>query len=164
MKTYLVVLILVLLITLNLHAEDKESTTGGAWIVPVQGEINRSMVVFIRRNIYRAVDEGAGYLIFDIDTLKIIMAISIGVTALATIVIAVYARYSYRLNFQIQVRNDEFRWETINMQKAIVVSNLLDPNYLPDSTRGSEVIKAFNKLYAEATRGGVLFDEPKINK
>ncbi|UCB45683.1 MAG: nodulation protein NfeD [Spirochaetota bacterium] len=68
MKINVIILILVLFLTYHLYAEDRESAAGGAWIVPVQGEINRSMVVFIRRNIDSAIDERADYLIFDIDT------------------------------------------------------------------------------------------------
>lgn len=40
----------------------------GAWVIPVRGDIDRGMVVFLRRGIERAVREGAEFLIFDINT------------------------------------------------------------------------------------------------
>jgi membrane-bound serine protease (ClpP class) len=40
----------------------------GVWVIPVRGDIDRGMVVFLRRGIERAVREGAEFLIFDINT------------------------------------------------------------------------------------------------
>jgi membrane-bound serine protease (ClpP class) len=47
-----------------------EGVMGGdsVYIIPIQGEIDRSLVVFIRRGIERANDEKAGVLLFDINT------------------------------------------------------------------------------------------------
>jgi membrane-bound serine protease (ClpP class) len=68
MKIYVAIVIVILLIAFNLYAEDREVTPGGVWIIPLQGDIDRTMVVFIRRSIDRAVEGHAGYLIFDINT------------------------------------------------------------------------------------------------
>jgi membrane-bound serine protease (ClpP class) len=37
-------------------------------VIPVRGDIDRALVVFLRRGIERAMDEGAGLLVFDINT------------------------------------------------------------------------------------------------
>ena len=39
-----------------------------AWIIPIVGDIEPSMVTFVRREARRALDEGANYLVFEIDT------------------------------------------------------------------------------------------------
>jgi len=39
-----------------------------AWIIPIEGDIEPSMVTFVRREARRALDEGADYLVFEIDT------------------------------------------------------------------------------------------------
>jgi len=39
-----------------------------AWIIPIEGDIESSMVTFVRRESRRALDEGAQYLVFEIDT------------------------------------------------------------------------------------------------
>jgi len=49
------------------EAPSRESPSG-AWVIPVRGDIDRGMVVFLRRGIERAVREGAEFLIFDINT------------------------------------------------------------------------------------------------
>jgi membrane-bound serine protease (ClpP class) len=36
--------------------------------IPIHGEIDRSLTVFVRRSIEKAEDEGSGYIVFDIDT------------------------------------------------------------------------------------------------
>ncbi len=38
------------------------------FVIPIQGEINPSLVVFLRRATDRAVEEGASHIVFDIDT------------------------------------------------------------------------------------------------
>lgn len=40
----------------------------GAYVVPIHGDIEASTVVFVRRQATKAIDEGAGVIIFDIDT------------------------------------------------------------------------------------------------
>ncbi len=40
----------------------------GAYVVPIHGDIEASTVVFVRRQATKAVDEGAGVIVFDIDT------------------------------------------------------------------------------------------------
>ncbi|MCL1815760.1 MAG: nodulation protein NfeD [Treponema sp.] len=39
-----------------------------AWIIPIEGDIEPAMVTFVRREARRALDEGAQYLIFEVDT------------------------------------------------------------------------------------------------
>ena len=41
---------------------------GSAWIIPIQGDIEPSLVAFVRRETRKALSEGAEYLIFEIDT------------------------------------------------------------------------------------------------
>jgi membrane-bound serine protease (ClpP class) len=50
----------------GIHAD--QHTEKLVHVVPIQGEIDRSLVVFIRRSIERAEDEGADLLLFDINT------------------------------------------------------------------------------------------------
>ena len=44
------------------------TVTATAWIIPIVGDIEPSMVTFVRREARRALDEGADYLVFEIDT------------------------------------------------------------------------------------------------
>ena len=44
------------------------ATGGKAWIIPIQGDIEPSLAVFVRREAQKALSNGAGYLIFEIDT------------------------------------------------------------------------------------------------
>jgi membrane-bound serine protease (ClpP class) len=39
-----------------------------AWVIPIEGDIEPSMVTFVRREARRALDNGVDYLIFEIDT------------------------------------------------------------------------------------------------
>ncbi|MDR2745813.1 MAG: nodulation protein NfeD [Treponema sp.] len=41
---------------------------GAAWIIPIRGDIEPSLTAFVRREGKKAVDQGAGYIIFEIDT------------------------------------------------------------------------------------------------
>ncbi|MDR1929903.1 MAG: nodulation protein NfeD [Treponema sp.] len=41
---------------------------GMAWIIPIQGDIEPSLVTFVRREARRALDAGAAYIVFEIDT------------------------------------------------------------------------------------------------
>jgi membrane-bound serine protease (ClpP class) len=41
---------------------------GTAWIIPIRGDIEPSLTVFVRREGRKALDQGAAYLIFEIDT------------------------------------------------------------------------------------------------
>jgi len=42
--------------------------SGNAWIIPIQGDIEPSIVAFVRREARKALSQGAEYLIFEIDT------------------------------------------------------------------------------------------------
>jgi membrane-bound serine protease (ClpP class) len=41
---------------------------GSAWIIPVQGDIEPSLVSFVRREVRKALNQGAAFIIFQIDT------------------------------------------------------------------------------------------------
>jgi membrane-bound serine protease (ClpP class) len=51
-----------------LPAQDIQSESQKVYFIPIQGEIDRSLVVFLRRSIDRAKEEGAQFIIFDINT------------------------------------------------------------------------------------------------
>ncbi|AEF84633.1 conserved hypothetical protein [Treponema primitia ZAS-2] len=50
-------------------APEPASPQGDAWIITIRGDIAPSMVSFVRRETKRALDQGAAFLIFEIDTL-----------------------------------------------------------------------------------------------
>ena len=52
----------------GLHAQEAGASRQAVYVIPVQGEIDRALVVFIRRGIDRAREEGADILLFDINT------------------------------------------------------------------------------------------------
>ena len=93
-----------------------------------------------------------------------IMILAIAITAIATGVIAYYAKVNHQLASTIQSRDDEFRQQIRDLYRGIIISNFLDPEHLPVSTRGAEVIKSFNRLYDEVREGPGLFENPSINK
>ena len=78
-------------------------------------------------------------------------------TAITTMVIGFCAMVSLVLAFWIKFSNDMFRQQVNNLIKAIVVSNLLDPEHLPSSIKGRELIREFNRLYEEVKIGPDLF-------
>ena len=78
-------------------------------------------------------------------------------TAITTMVIGFCAMVSLVLAFWIKFSNDMFRQQMSDLIKAIVVSNLLDPEHLPSSIKGRDVIKEFNRLYEEVRTGPDLF-------
>jgi membrane-bound serine protease (ClpP class) len=45
-----------------------EKNRGTAWIIPIQGDIEPSLTAFVRREGRKALDQGAKFLIFEIDT------------------------------------------------------------------------------------------------
>jgi membrane-bound serine protease (ClpP class) len=65
-----------LLLALPLLAEEMPEIGGvsansdepAAWVIPIEGDIEPSMVTFVRREARRALDGGAQYLIFEVDT------------------------------------------------------------------------------------------------
>jgi membrane-bound serine protease (ClpP class) len=60
--------VLLFILLVQVCSADEESSNGGVRVIPMQGEIDRSLVVFLRRGIDRALEENAQYLIFDINT------------------------------------------------------------------------------------------------
>jgi membrane-bound serine protease (ClpP class) len=48
--------------------EPENAVSGGAWIIPIRGDIEPSLSVFVRREGRRAQARGAKYIIFEIDT------------------------------------------------------------------------------------------------
>ncbi len=49
-------------------AADQTRAAGSAWIIPIRGDIEKPVLAFIRRETRRALDAGASWLIYDIDT------------------------------------------------------------------------------------------------
>jgi membrane-bound serine protease (ClpP class) len=45
-----------------------DGASGDAWIIPIKGDIEPSLSVFVRREVNKAVSEGADFIIFEIDT------------------------------------------------------------------------------------------------
>jgi membrane-bound serine protease (ClpP class) len=45
-----------------------EAAVPAAWIIPIRGDIEPSMVTFVRRETRRALNQGASFIIFEIDT------------------------------------------------------------------------------------------------
>jgi len=50
------------------YGEEKIEVPGSVYVIPIKGDINRSMMVFVRRSIDTAVQNGAKLIIFDINT------------------------------------------------------------------------------------------------
>jgi len=48
--------------------EEKKNSSSSVYVIPIKGEINRSMVVFLRRSIDIAIQKGAKLIVFDINT------------------------------------------------------------------------------------------------
>jgi membrane-bound serine protease (ClpP class) len=73
MKRLLAAFLLFVLWGLPLTAQDNASTSAenaaaGAWIIPIEGDIEPSLVTFVRREARRALSENVQYIIFEIDT------------------------------------------------------------------------------------------------
>ena len=49
-------------------AQQPPERDGGAWIIPIRGDIQPSLAAFVRREGRRALSQGAEYIIFEIDT------------------------------------------------------------------------------------------------
>jgi len=47
---------------------EAQKAEGGAWIIPIRGDIEPSLTAFVRREARKALSKGAEYLIFEIDT------------------------------------------------------------------------------------------------
>ncbi|MDR1238613.1 MAG: nodulation protein NfeD [Treponema sp.] len=52
----------------DLPAAESSPVSGGAWIIPIRGDIEPSLAVFVRREGRRAQAQGARHIIFEIDT------------------------------------------------------------------------------------------------
>jgi hypothetical protein len=70
------------------------------------------------------------------------------ITAIATVVIAIYAFMSYRLASKIKAKDDEHRQQTTDLYQAIVISNLIGERPM---VSGSEKIKYFKAKYKGKT-------------
>ncbi len=74
MKTFkrvsFLAVVLLLLVQGVILASDRQPPLrdGSVYVVPIQGEIDQNLTVFIRRSIEKARADDAGYIIFDIDT------------------------------------------------------------------------------------------------
>lgn len=81
-----------------------------------------------------------------------IISISSGVTALATIVIAIYAWKSHSLASTLNERDDEFREQVSDLYKAIVISSMVaNPGAgMADTMTGR--IKLFREHYDGTTK------------
>ena len=66
-KTFLLFISLVIILS-NLSSIEKNNEKKDICVIPIHGEINRSMVIFIKRGIEKARSLKAKYVIFDIDT------------------------------------------------------------------------------------------------
>ena len=55
-------------IPVRVAAQQPPGTDGGAWIIPIRGDIQPSLAAFVRREGRRAMSQGAEYIIFEIDT------------------------------------------------------------------------------------------------
>ncbi|GHV84896.1 hypothetical protein AGMMS50230_05040 [Spirochaetia bacterium] len=62
------ILVVFLVIPLSAQESASEETEVSAWIIPIEGDIEPSLVTFVRREARRALEGGAQYLIFEIDT------------------------------------------------------------------------------------------------
>jgi len=63
-----IVILSVVMLVIPSHGFAEQHIEKTVHVIPIQGEIDRSLVVFIRRSIERAEDAGADILLFDINT------------------------------------------------------------------------------------------------
>ncbi|RKX76460.1 MAG: nodulation protein NfeD [Spirochaetes bacterium] len=66
MKGIILPLLFIFLLPIDISARDREAVQ--AFVIPIHGDIDPSLTVFIRRGIEKARSEKAKYVIFDIDT------------------------------------------------------------------------------------------------
>ncbi len=67
-KIHVLFHLLVLIFSHNLFAQDKSQSPDKVYVVPIYGEIDRSLMVFLRRGIDQAKDEEVDVILFDINT------------------------------------------------------------------------------------------------
>ena len=68
-KNKYLAMVICLVFVITAAVADTEQVGGKkVYFIPVHGEINRSLTIFLRRSIEKAENEGAGYIVFDIDT------------------------------------------------------------------------------------------------
>ncbi|MDR1863285.1 MAG: nodulation protein NfeD [Treponema sp.] len=60
--------VLLVLLTILPGAAAQAPLPGKAWIIPIQGDIEPSMTAFVRREVRKAQNDGAEYIVFEIDT------------------------------------------------------------------------------------------------
>lgn len=93
-----------------------------------------------------------GVLYFNVHSLKgeSLITFAMMVTALATILIAIFAGVSHRLASKIQSRDEEFRQQVSDLYQAIALSNLMIGKKAFD-TITEENIETFKKFYTGKT-------------
>jgi membrane-bound serine protease (ClpP class) len=64
----LIVVLAVLFLPCMIYPQESSESSAPVYVIPIQGEIDRALVVFIRRAIEEAKDKGAGVILFDINT------------------------------------------------------------------------------------------------
>ncbi len=66
---FLFTIFLMMFVLPESSAQDTEQASqGGAWIIPIKGDIEPSLAVFVRREVNKAVSHEADFIIFEIDT------------------------------------------------------------------------------------------------
>ncbi len=60
--------LLVILLMITVFFSAAAETSGPVFVIPIEGEIDRSLTVFLRRSIEKARAAGAGHIVFEIDT------------------------------------------------------------------------------------------------
>jgi membrane-bound serine protease (ClpP class) len=75
MNTPLFLFLLIIFVSMNIFSQDTENVSDNsstshadAWIIPIKGDIEPSLSVFVRREVNKAVSEGADFIVFEIDT------------------------------------------------------------------------------------------------
>ena len=81
---------------------------------------------------------------------NIILLFSACVSSIATVVIAVYAIFSYRLSKKIEGDSSRFQQETKDLYQAIVIATILGEKWSVGDP--SLAIKRFNELYKGKTK------------
>lgn len=100
--------------------------------------MSEKMVIFLQSE----QKEGGG--------MEIVICISTVFTALATIVIALYAWKNHKLTSAIQSKDDEFKKQIEKMLKGISISNILSSTYAQSGEhRAEKVLELFEKKFSE---------------
>lgn len=70
---FLCIMLLIIFISQGIFAQESElnginTSAGGAWIIPIKGDIEPSLSVFVRREVNKALAAEANFIVFEIDT------------------------------------------------------------------------------------------------